>query len=187
MQTQDASSDLLFKLWPWFEANKKNLIIGLVVIGLAVAGFSYMSSQHAENEAAAGAALTQLLTGGLPNATAPQMASAFAKIATDYPGTAAAQRALLQAGATLFGAGQYVEAQAQFQKFLDANSSGGPLAATAQLGVATCLEAQNKPEATAAYEKVVSNFTGTPSAEVAKQSLTRLSSKPATVTNVIKS
>ncbi len=177
MQTQDASSDLLIKLWPWFEANKKNLIIGLVAVGLAVGIFSYVSAQRAENEKQAGAALTKLLTGGMPGANAAQMATALAKVATDFPGTAAAQRAQLQAGATLFSDGQYADAQLKFQNFLDANNAGGALAATAQLGIATCLEALGKPEAMAAYQKVVNSFADTTSAEVAKQSLARLTPK----------
>ena len=177
MQTQDTSSDLLFKLWPWFEANKKRLLIGLVLAGLAVAVISYLSAQRGQNETAAGEELTKLLFSTLPNASAPQMADAFAKIAAKYPGTAAGQRAQLQAGATLFSSGQYAEAQAQFQKFLAAENSGGALAATAQLGVAACLESLGRPEAVAAYQKVASGFAGTPSAEVAKQAVARLTPK----------
>ena len=171
MQTQDAPADVLFKLWPWFEANKQRLIIGVVVIGLIVAISTYVSSQREQKEIAAGEALTKLLFTTTPN-SAPQMAAAFAKVATEYSGTAAAQRAQLQAGAALFSAGQYPEAQAQFQKFL-ADNAAGQLAATAQLGMAASLEAQGKPDAADAYQKVVANYPGTTSAEVAKQSLTR--------------
>ena len=177
MQTQDASSDLLFKLWPWFEANKKRLIIGLAVAGLAVAAFAYFSAQRGQNEAAAGEAVTRLLFTSMPNASVPQMADAFAKIAEAYPGTAAAERAQLQAGATLFGNGQYAEAGTQFQKFLNMENSGGALAASAQLGIATCLEALGKPEALAAYQKTAANYSGTVSGEIAKQAVLRLTPK----------
>lgn len=177
MQTQDASSELLFKLYPWLEANKKGLIIAVVVAGLAVAGFSYFSAQRGQREIAAGKELTKVMFGGASSTAAPQMADAFSKIAAQYPGTAAAERAQLQAGATLFAAGQYAESQTKFQKFLDSQNSGGALAATAQLGVATCLEALGKPDAAAAYQKVVANYSGTISAEVAKQAVTRLTPK----------
>ncbi len=179
MQTQDASSELLFKLWPWVEANKKGLIIGVIAAALAVAGYSYVAAQRGENEVAAGEALTKVMFNATPGVTAPQIAEAFATVAAQHPGTAAGERAQLQAAATLFSAGQYVEAQAKFQKFLDGDNSGGALAATAQLGVATCLEAQDKPEAGAAYQKVVGNYPGTVSAELARQAATRLTPKSA--------
>ncbi len=172
MQTQDAPAEVIFKLWPWFEANKQRLIIGVVVAGLVVAAVSYVSSQREQKEIAAGEALTKLIFTTVPNASVTKMAEAFAQVAAEYPGTAAAQRAQLQAGAALFSAGQYTEAQAQFQKFLDGNSAG-QLAATAQLGIAASLESLGKPEAAAAYQKVVANYPGTTSAEVAKQSLAR--------------
>jgi predicted negative regulator of RcsB-dependent stress response len=177
MQTQDASSELLFKLWPWLEANKKGLIIGVVVAGLAVAGYSFLSAQRSQNEAAAGKEFTDLLFSPAASSSAPQFAGAFAKVAASHPGTAAAERAQLQAGATLFNAGQYAEAQTQFQKFLNSENSGGALAATAQLGVAASLEALDKPEALTAYQKVVAGYAGTVSAEVAKQAVARLTPK----------
>ena len=180
MQTQDASSDLLFKLWPWLEANKKRLIIGGVLVGLAIAAFSYVSAQKEQNETAAGEELTKLLTSSAASASAPQLADAFSKLAAKYPGTAAAERAQLQAGSTLFASGQYAEAGTQFQKYLSSDNSGGALAASAQLGVAACLEALGKPEALAAYQKVAANFATTTSGEVAKQAVVRLTPKTAT-------
>ena len=180
MQTQDASSELLFKLWPWFEANKKGIIIGLVVAGLVVAGATYLSAQREQNETAAGEEMTRLLATAAPTVAAPQFAEALAKVAANHPGTAAAERAQLQAGATLFNAGLYADAQIIFQKFLDTGNSGGALAATAQLGVATCLEALGKPETLAAYQKVAASYSGTISAEVAKQAVTRLTPKTVT-------
>jgi predicted negative regulator of RcsB-dependent stress response len=175
MQTQDASSELLFKLWPWLEANKKSLLLGVIAAGLVVAGLSYFSAQRVANETAAGQEFTKLMFSALPGA-APQMAEAFAKVAAQHPGTAAAERAQLQAGATLFNAGQYAEAQTQFQKFLSLENSGGAFAATAQLGVATCLEALGKPETLAAYQKV-SSYPGTISAQLAKLAVDRLTPK----------
>ena len=100
------------------------------------------------------------------------MADAFAKVAAQYPGTAAGARAQLQAAAAQFSAGHYPEAQAQFQKFLDADVTG-PLAATAQLGIATSLDAQGKPEAVAAYQKVLTVFPNSSCAQAAKSALMR--------------
>jgi predicted negative regulator of RcsB-dependent stress response len=158
METQDASTEFLFKLWPWLEANKTRLIGGAVIV-LAVAGiYSLFSWQHEQKEITAGQAFSQLLVSSSANLNASQRAGAFAQIATQYSGTEAGERAQLQAAATLFESGNYADAQAQFQKFLDAKSTG-PLAAMAALGVAASLEAQNKLDlATAAYQKVTSSF-----------------------------
>ena len=174
MQTQDAPAEIIFKLWPWLEANKTRLIGAGVAILIVVGVLYFISSQREQKEIDAGQALTMLLVTPTPNANSGQMATNFAKLAEKYPGTAAGQRAQLQAAATMFGAGHYADAQAQFQKCLDASASG-PLAATAELGVATSLEAQNKLDlATAAYQKVTSGFAGSASVLPAEFALGRI-------------
>ena len=171
MQTQDAPAEIIFKLWPWLEANK-NRLIGALAAVIIVAGIMFFISSHQEQkEVDAGQALTLLLVS--PTASASN-ADAFAQLAAKYPGTAAGQRAQLQAAAALFNAGRYPDAQAQFQKFLDATSTG-PLAATAQLGVAASLESQNKLEAAAAaYQKITSAFAGSASVLPAEFALGRI-------------
>jgi len=177
MQTQDAPAEFLIKFWPWLEANK-NRLIAIVAALLAAWGiYAFVSWRHEQKEVAAGQALTQLLITPAPAADVGKMADAFARLAAQYPGTAAGQRAQLQAATALFSAGRYADAQAQFQKFLTDNSTG-PLAATAQLGVAASLEAQGKPEAVGEYQKVVSRYSGSSSEPVAKAALARLQ-KPA--------
>ena len=182
MQTQDAPAEIIFKLWPWLEANKNRLIGALAAILLVAGILFFISSHRAQLEVDAGQALTLLLVSPTVNADAGQTADAFAKLAAQYPGTAAGQRAQLQGAAVMFGAGRYADAQAQFQKFLDGTSTG-PLAATAQLGVAACLEAQNKLDpATAAYQRVASGFAGSPSVVPAEFALGRIAeqqNKPA--------
>ncbi len=174
MQTQDAPAEIIFKLWPWLEANKNRLIaaaVGLLVLG----GIYYLvTSQREQKEIKAGQALTLLLAGGAANANAGPVADQLAQLAATYSGTAAGQRAQLQAAAAQFNAGKYADAQAQFQKFLDASATG-PLAATAELGVAASLEAQNKLDlAAAAYQKVASGFAGSSSVLPAEFALGRI-------------
>jgi predicted negative regulator of RcsB-dependent stress response len=173
METQDASTEFLFKLWPWLEANKNRLIWGgaaIVVIGIV---YSFVSWQHEQNAITAGEAFTQIAFTPATTLDAHQRADAFAQLATKYSGTEAGRRAQLQAAATLFDAGNYAEAQTQFQKFLDA--SAGPLAASAALGVAASLEAQGKADqAATAYLKVTSSYSGSPADLQAEFSLGRL-------------
>ena len=177
MQTNDAPAELLIKLWPWLEANQKRLIAVIAAL-LALWGiYFFVATQHEQKEIAAGQALTQLLMTPVAGANPSQIADSFAQLAAKYSGTAAGQRALLQAATAMFSAGRYADAQAQFQKFLAAVPDG-PLAATAQLGSAASLEAQNKPEAASAYQRVVSKFPAAPAAESAKQALSRMA-KPA--------
>lgn len=158
MQTPDSTSAelILFRLWPWLEANK-NRIIGVVLAITVLAGILFfLNSQHEQNEINAGEAMTTLLLS--ESSTLSQSADSLTQLAAKYSGTEAAKRASLQAGASFFATGRYADAQAQFQKFLDTAPSG-PLAATAQLGVAASLEAQGKiDDAVAAYKRTVAGY-----------------------------
>jgi predicted negative regulator of RcsB-dependent stress response len=174
METQDASTEFLFKLWPWLEANKTKLIGGAVIVLMAAGIYSLVSWQREQKEITAGQAFSQLVLSTSANLNVSQRADAFAQLAVKYSGTEAGARAQLQSAATLFESGNYADAQAQFQKFLDAKSTG-PLAATASLGLAASLEAQDKLDlATAAYQKVAANFAGSTADLTAEFSLGRL-------------
>ena len=54
MQTQDAPTAFLFKVWPWIEANKNRVIVGAGIIIVAIFVYSYFSWQRDQNEIAAG-------------------------------------------------------------------------------------------------------------------------------------
>ena len=162
MQTQDAPADFLFKLWPWLEANKNRLIGALAAVIVVSGILFFLSSQREQKELAAGQALSTLLDSPPSAPGTSGLAASLEQLATTYAGTAAGQRAQLQAAAALFEAGNYGDAQAQFQKYLDADQNG-LFAATAELGVAACLEAQSKLDlAAAAYQRVLSVFPGSP-------------------------
>jgi predicted negative regulator of RcsB-dependent stress response len=150
MQTQDlTASDYLFKLWPWIEANLKRIAYVAGAVAILVFAFSYYSYSQKQKEITAGQALSQVIvmSGG------SQQADAYLKIAADYPGTVAGQRALLEGAAALFTTGKFPEAQAQFQKFLDAYPDNF-FTPQASLGVAASLEAQGKTDlAISAYQR----------------------------------
>ncbi len=173
MQNQDAPAEILFKFWPWLEANKNRLIGVGVALLVAWGIYAFVSWRQDVQEVTAGEALSQLLVTSAASAEAGKTAEGLLQLAAQYPRTAAGQRARLQGAAALFSASRYAEAQVQFKKFLEANATGA-LAATAQLGIATCLEAQEKPEAVAEYQKVIARFAGSPGEAAAKAALSRL-------------
>jgi predicted negative regulator of RcsB-dependent stress response len=183
--TTDAPGEFLIKLWPWLEANKTRLIIGVVVVVAAYGAYSYSVSSKAQNETNAGEALTQLL---MTPPAGVNPADALAQLAAKYPGTAAAQRAQLQSAATLFGAGKFPEAQAAFQKYIDTNPSGGPLGAIAEMGIGASLEAQNKlDDAALAYQKVASTYANQSAALPAMCGLGRIAEAKGHLTEALSS
>jgi TolA-binding protein len=169
MQTQETTTDYLFKLWPWFEANAKRLAFGAALALIAVFIYSFYSYRQSQHEIAAGEALTQAAMSG-----GGGLAEACLKVATDYSGTAAGQRALMQGATALFTAGQYADAQAQFQKFLDAYPDNF-FAPQAALGIAASLDAQGKTDqAIGAYQKAAGMTANGTVAADAKFALARI-------------
>jgi predicted negative regulator of RcsB-dependent stress response len=174
MQVQDTSTAYLFKLWPWIEANTNRLIYGAVIIvatGILIAFYFWHQNQ---NEIAAGQALTELLTSTPSDSDAGQLADAYLKIAANFPGTRAGGRAVMQGAAALFEAGKYLEAQAQFKKYLETHP-GDVFCAQAALGVAASLDAQGKTDlAASAYQRVISGFSDLNAVNVAKFALAQI-------------
>ena len=169
MQAQDTTTLFLLKLWPWVETNKNRLIAGAAIAVLAIFTIWFVACQREAKAVAAGEALTQAAI-----ATAGPSADAYLKVAGQYSGTVAGQRAQLQAAAAFFAAGKLTAAQAQFQKYLDAHPDG-EFAGQAQLGVASSLDAQGKTDlAVGAYQKVVSNVSDAAVVNAAKFGLARI-------------
>ena len=172
MQTQDVSAEIAFKFWPWLEANGKRLIIASAAVVVAFFVWFFITTQREQKEQAAGQAYTQLMLN--PPATPQQAVDGYAKLAKQYDGTVAAERAQLQAASVLFTSGRYAEAQAQFQGFVTANA-GSPLLATARTGIAASLESQGKlDDALAAYRAVSTTYPDSNEALMAKFAVGRI-------------
>ncbi len=171
MQSQETTAaDYLFRLWPWFEANSKRLAYGAVLVIIAIFVFSFYSYRQNQNEIAAGQTLTQAMV----STSGGGLADACLKIAADYSGTPAGQRALLEGATALFTTGQYADAQTQFQKFLDTYPDGF-FAPQAALGLAASLDAQGKTDLSiSAYQRVISQNSGGSVAADAKFALARI-------------
>jgi TolA-binding protein len=185
MQLQDAPATYLFKLWPWIEANKIRLI-GAGGIILVVAGLiSFHSWQRNQKEITASLALTQLMMSDPHSASSGQQADQFLKIARDYQNTTAGERALLQSATMLFAAGNYADAQKQFQEFLS-QYPGSFFAAQAALGMATSLDAQGKTDLAAdAYQQIINTYADVMAANLARYGLAQINEHQGKVTEAI--
>lgn len=155
-----AESDIPFDFLTWFELNRTRLALGLGFVVVAVAGFLYFRWQKDQGEIAADSALMALI--GSETATNPVSSKALLAVAEAHSGTRAAERAQLLAAGRLFSEGKYSESQAMFEKF-NVDFPDSAVAATAFLGIATALDAQNKTnECIGAYQRLIAGFSTDP-------------------------
>ena len=174
MQPQETTTAYFLKLWPWIEANKNRLIFGAVIAVIAGFLIAFHLWRQNQKELAAGQALTEAVVSTPPNANASQLAGSYSKIATDFPGTRAGERAAAQSAAVLFEAGRYTEALAEFQQFLRAHPDS-VFSPQAALGVAASLDAQGKTDlAASAYQRVISRFPDPNAVSAAKFALAQI-------------
>ncbi len=173
MQEQDANltaTDHLFRLLPWIEENLKRIVLVIALVLVAVFIYTFYSYRLNQQGIAAGQALTQ--AGVFSDGT--QRAAACLKIANDYPGTIAGQRALIEGATALFTTGKYADAQTAFQKFLDTYPDNF-FTPQANLGVAASLDALGKTDlALGAYQKAAGQTANANVAVNAKFSLARI-------------
>lgn len=160
------------QLLAWFENNKRQAALSalvLALVGVAVGIYFWRQNQV---QVSANNALSQAISANLHDQTAAN--TALLKVASDYPGTAAARRAILMAAANLFTEGQYKDAQAQFDRYLR-EYRDSPFAMEAVLGVAAAKEAQGMTnEAVAAYKDIVERHPNESVTPNAKFNLARL-------------
>ena len=109
-----------------------------------------------------------------PAEKTPGVFDALQKVAKDYEGTKAAERALLTSAGVLFTEKKYADAEAQFAQLTRAYPDT-VWAAEATLGVASSLDAQGKtPEAISKYEEIRRRFASSAIIDDAKLALARL-------------
>ena len=171
-QPQGRQADI-YDLLAWFEVNKGK--VAVIALACVVIGFAIVTMRHfrKEKELEASTALLALKPTLVPQTNAPALQSAeFLKVAEEFAGTSAAERARYYAAVLLFTDGKYAEAEAAFKNFLEGNS-GSPWAPAASYGVAAAQEAQKKPEALASYRNVSTAYPNSAVAEQAKLALAR--------------
>lgn len=174
MEQKVAGLTVFEQTWAWFEANKKQVAWGagiLAVVGVIIA---YYVWSQGEKEVSAGQAFSDAMVTNLTSGDQTVSPDAYLKVAANHPGTSAAARALLAAGAVLFDQGNFAEAQTQFQKF-NREYPHSPFRGQALLGVAASLDAQAKrDEAARAYRELIDRHPGDIVVPQAKFALARI-------------
>ncbi|MEW6307352.1 MAG: tetratricopeptide repeat protein, partial [Verrucomicrobiota bacterium] len=159
MSSESTESARSIELLTWLETHKKHLVVtGLAIVAAA---FAHTAWKHfdLQKEQEASEALLKLDRGPLAGGKeAEPKAADYLKVATDYAGTSAAQRAQLLAAGALVEEGKYDEARAKFDEFA-AQYPNGPLTPVAALGSAGCLDVKGETDkAMAAYKQVITAY-----------------------------
>ena len=145
----------------WFEVNKKRLLTAagiLLAIAFVAYAWSYLQSQRELRSNDALLALNVSFNG--PTNIPPAASGDLLKVAREFSGTKAAERASFLAASAMFSEGKYAEAQGQFEKF-QADFPSSRLSPSAAIGAAVALESQGKTaEALTAYQTFPTRFPG---------------------------
>jgi len=175
MESNVAALPLSHKAWAWFEANRKQAVLGAGAVLIIALIAWFVVWQQGEKQIAAGEALSSVSAGQFgAGGSHPGAADAYLKVAAAYPNSSAGARALLLAGGALYAEGKYDDARAQFQRFVQEHRDS-PFLSQALLGIAACVDAQGKSaEAITAYKDLVDHHSGEVVVSQAKFALARL-------------
>ena len=167
-------STTVYDMMAWIDANRRNIVLGVVlVLGLA-ATFAVYAWWKGENELKANGALLGLPGSSLGMAATNANPESFFKVASDYAGTESAVRAQVIGAQTLYNQGKFAEAQAAFAKVGDSTEFDS-IKATAAYGVAASLDALGKTnDALAQYADVANRYPTQGVASLAKISQGRI-------------
>lgn len=167
-------STSMYDFLAWIDANRRNIVLGAVLVVGMFAAFAVYTWWKGENELKANAALLALPGSSLGAAATNANAESFFKVAADYAGTETAVRAQLIGAQTLYNQGKFAEAQAAFAKVGDSTEFTS-IKATAVYGMAACFDAQGKAtEALNGYTDVANRFPTEGIASLAKLSQARI-------------
>ncbi len=158
----------------WGDAHKKQLLASfgvVLVVGLGIA-FWFVHKNNVQGDA--NNALSMVLSRDITAVSPAPTADAFLKVADDYSGTDAAQRAAVLAASQLYASGKFDDARGQFQKFLQ-QYPGSSFLGTAALGIAACADAMGQTnDAIAGYKNVTEHYPDPTVSPRARFALSRL-------------
>jgi TolA-binding protein len=168
-------SSAFLNLLGWLEVNKRKVAMGAGIALVAGLVIAYVAYDQSQKEVRASQALSEIRASYNPmQAAPPGLADSYFKVAKDYSGTKAGERAAIMGASALFVDGNYAGAQQRFEQFLK-DYPESPWLAQAQFGIAAALDAQKKTtEATAKYEEVRKRFPSDAVADETKLALGRL-------------
>lgn len=174
MQPEKQESTWIYEAWGWAELHRWQIVLGAVgLLGLIIAGYVYFW-YRGHTELRANQALLALSPPDQAEKKNSPGHEAFVKLASEFGSSQTATRALLLAAGELYQAGKYAEARGYFEEVVRRDTSG-LLAPLAALGMASCLDAENKlDEAFAAYQQVVAKYPEDPVAGRARLALAAL-------------
>jgi len=151
-------SGKLYELWGWYLTNRKRVhtwAIIIFVVGVSIAYAIWSSGQKQIN---ANTALFRLDRPLSAVTSGKVSGDEFLKVANQYKGTAAAERAYIDAAAAYFNAGEYQKANDTFAAFKKEYSSSDYIS-TADFGLAVCLDALGmEDKALAEYDNVIVKY-----------------------------
>jgi TolA-binding protein len=168
-------SSAFLNLLGWLEVNKRKVAMGAGIALVAGLVIAYVAYDQSQKEVRASQALSEIRASYNPmQAAPPGLADSYFKVAKDYSGTKAGERAAIMGASALFVDGNYAGAQQRFEQFLK-DYPESPWLAQAQFGIAAALDAQKKTtEAVAKYEEVRKRFPSDAVADETKLALGRL-------------
>ncbi len=155
MEQQSAELPLNDRLFVWLDANRKNLITGVLVAVVATCfGFFYVNNKQ-QKRIKAGEALTAAVVAEYAPTGRTPSPERLLKVASEQSGTSAGAQALLLAAGELFTQARYADAQSKFEQF-GRDYPGHAFMTQGLLGVAACFHAQGKlDEAALAYKNIL--------------------------------
>jgi len=151
-------SDALFNFVAWLDANR---LTAIIVAGVAlIVGFYIYISQFNADQLVGEAGSTLEATNQVSRQIGAVPPDSYKSVMNQYPDSSAGRRAWLLWARGLLDAGNYEEAQKQFDGFLAKNPKS-PMAPGAELGSALCLDELNKKdEAKAKYDQIIKDYPG---------------------------
>jgi predicted negative regulator of RcsB-dependent stress response len=161
MRSEVEQLPLADRLWAWFETNKTQAAAGIVVFLVIALIVSFVIWRRDQQASRAGEALSAVMLGPVtsPNVRPPS-ADEFLKMASEYPDSTAAARAIVMAASDYFVDGKFEDARIQFERFTR-DHRDSPFMGQALLGVAACLDAEGKTnEAVTAYKDLIDRHPG---------------------------
>jgi TolA-binding protein len=165
MSTDIAVTTGFIRLLNWLEANRQRVVTGAAAVAVVALAVSFYFWKHNQGEQEASEALSAIVS---PNP------AAYLKLVEEHPHSAVAPRAVLLAAGDLFAAGQYTDAQAQFNRLLQ-EYADSPFRPQAYYGLAACTDAQGKTaDAVQAYKDLLQRYPSDPLTPHVRSALARL-------------